>query len=120
MAAEERRRVIEQACGVLVLALKTSPAAALGDLERLAARDGYDLETIAYAVVSAASGARITDPSMRALMSSEEWGGRVLLDSSRRASAASSTRWSKQPPSRHRSAGEPRTTRWRWSTWETD
>jgi len=78
MTPEEHVAVVEQACGVLVFALKTSPADALDHLERLCARDGYDLEAIAEAVVSAASGARVTDPSMRKLMS-EEWGGRVLL-----------------------------------------
>jgi len=65
--------IIEHARGVLVLALRTSPGIALGNLTSVAERHDKTLEAIAHAVVTAASGAKVADAHMRTILG-QEWG----------------------------------------------
>jgi hypothetical protein len=69
--------VVEQAHGVLVLALRTSPDTACDKLRCASRRHEMSPEAIASAIVSAASGAEVRDPLLRKILW-EEWGDLLL------------------------------------------
>jgi hypothetical protein len=70
-------QAVEQARGVLVLALRASPDAAGEKLGCVSRRHEVSVETIARAIVSAASGVEVNDPLLRKILW-EEWGDLLL------------------------------------------
>ena len=78
-AAKERssRRVVDQAAGVLILALRLNPDTAAHLLSGVARRHLLTEERLGAAVLAAASGAHLDDPLARKV-AWQEWGDLLL------------------------------------------
>lgn len=72
-ADQDGRRVVDQAVGVLVLALRLTPDTAVQLLARVARRHLLTAERLGAAVLAAASGKHLDDPLARKV-AWQEWG----------------------------------------------